>query len=131
MYRQIIACVGLGISIIALICARTAAAAAAVADCPTGDCVSYDITTQAQCTEVTEGRTDDGRWGQGLSTNVDQTVKGGEIVAYQIQWFNGNWSEWYVTGVNDIDAKYNPHDSTMRRRWSYFYDHTHKYIICK
>ena len=127
MDNKIIACVRLGTAIAALVCVPAVAAA----DCPTGDCVSYDITTQAQCTEVTEAPTQDGRWVQGLNTNVDQTIKGGRIVAYQIRWFPGNWSGWYVTGVNDIDRKYNTQNSTMRRIWSYFYDHEHKYIICK
>ena len=73
----------------------------------------------------------DDRWKQGLDTNVDQIVEGGEIAAYQLQWFNGSWSGWFVPGVNDIDIKYNTRDSTMRRMWAYFYDHTHKYILCQ
>ncbi len=105
----------------------------AVADvnCPTGDCIAYDISTQARCTEVTEAATPDSRWYQGLNVNVDQVVKGGRIAAFQLQWFNGSWSGWYVPGVNDIDSKYNTSNATMRRMWSYFYDHTHRYILCK
>ena len=76
---------------------------------------------------------------QGWVTNVDQTILSGEIVAYKIQWFNGRWSGWYVPGVNDIDRKYDIGALTcsvplrarsLRRVWSYFYDHTHMYIIC-
>ncbi|KAL3853459.1 hypothetical protein ACJMK2_016995 [Sinanodonta woodiana] len=114
-------------------------AAAAVA-CPTGDCVSYDISTQATCKEVSSNpSTSDCRWAAGLNTNVDQVVLKGRIAAYKIQWFNGGWSGWYVPGINDIDGKYNPsgrtcsvpyNANTMRRMWSYFYDHTHTYIIC-
>jgi hypothetical protein len=99
--------------------------------CTGSDCVVHDLSTQAACTEVTEGPTQDGRWGAGLNTNIDQTIEGGDVVAYQILWGNGSWSGWYVTGVNDIDYKFNPGNGTMRRIWSYFYDHTHKYLICK
>ncbi len=107
--------------------------------CSSGDSICHDISTQAECSEVTEGPTSDCRWPAGLNTNVDQIVLNGEIVAYQIQWFSGEWSGWYVTGVNDIDWKFNLNSRTcsvpfksnsMRRMWSYFYDHTHRYIIC-
>lgn len=107
--------------------------------CSSGDRIAHDISSQARCTEVTRGPTRDCRWPAGLNTNVDQIVRGGEIVAYQIRWFNGRWSGWYVTGVNDIDGKFNTgvrtcsittRANSMRRMWSYFYDHTHKYIIC-
>jgi hypothetical protein len=71
---------------------------------------------------------------------TDQIVEGGRIAAYKIQWFNGRWSGWYVPGVNDMDTKFNIYPrkcslsyraKSMRRIWSYFYDHTHKFIICK
>ena len=108
--------------------------------CSTGDRIAHVISSQARCTEETRTRTSDCRWKAGLSTNVDQIVRRGEIVAYQIRWFNGRWSGWYVTGVNDIDIKFNTRASrcsitlganSMRRMWSYFFDHTHKYIICR
>ncbi|KAK3608292.1 hypothetical protein CHS0354_030742 [Potamilus streckersoni] len=113
----------------------------AAATCPTGDCVAYDISTQAICLEVSnKPSTSDCRWAAGLNINVDQVILNGSIVAYKIQWFSGLWSGWYVPGVNDIDGKYNPSNSTcsvpynentIRRVWAYFYDHTHSYIICK
>jgi hypothetical protein len=99
--------------------------------CNSNDCVKHDLTTQVSCTEVTEGPTFDMRWVKGLNLNVDQTIKGGRIVAFKLQWFNGNWSGWFVPGLNDIDVKYNVGNNTMRRWWSYFYDHTHTYVICK
>ncbi|XP_041346991.1 uncharacterized protein LOC121366720 [Gigantopelta aegis] len=102
------------------------------------DHVSY-VMSQGKCKEVTERATRDCRWPAGLYPFVDQLVKGGRIIAYKIRWFSGSWSGWYVPGVNDIDGKFNPSSrscslpylrNSMRRMWSYFYDHTHKYIIC-
>ncbi|XP_048244769.1 uncharacterized protein LOC125376807 [Haliotis rufescens] len=105
------------------------------------DLVSYDINTQAICTEVTRARTLKCVWPAGLNPFADQIAEGGRIIAYKIQWFNGAWSGWYVPGYNDIDSKFNPsarrcaelpyRANTMRRMWSYFYDHTHRFIICK
>jgi len=69
---------------------------------------------------------------QGLNPLVDREILGGKIVAYQIQWFNGAWSGWYVPGINDLDWVVNTgSDDQQGQRlvWSYFYDHTHKYII--
>jgi hypothetical protein len=106
-------------------------ASLAVNNCDSSDCVKYDLSTQDICTEESSGPTSDIRWTEGLSTEVDQTILGGNVVAFKLQWFNGNWSNWYVVGANDIDIKYKTQNNTMRRRWSYFYDHTHKYIICK
>ena len=103
------------------------------------DVLPYSI-SQTNCEEVTEGRTNDCRWPAGLYADVDQLVKKGRIIAYQIRWSTGGWSGWYVPGVNDFDTKFNPAARTcslpylqnsVRRMWSYFYDHTHKYIICK
>lgn len=108
-----------------------AAAKPAEADtrCGGSDCIVYDLSGQDTCSEVTAGPSYDIRWAT-LGRSVDQAVKGGRIVAYQIQWGGGTWSPWYVPGVNDIDTKFNTGTSTLRRVWSYFYDHNHKYIIC-
>jgi len=84
---------------------------------------------QSVCTQVQENATWDARWKAGLSTEVDQEILGGDVVAYQIQWGSGSWSTWYVTGVNDI-SNYANEDGSLRRRWALFYDHTHMYIIC-
>ena len=109
--------------------------------CCTSDQVIYDISTQQTCVEVTEeAPTYNCRWVSGLNLNVDEVILKGGIIAYQIQWFNGAWSGWYVTGLNDLDWKFNTHATScsiaavsngMRRAWSYFYDHTHRYILCK
>jgi len=102
--------------------------------------VSYAL-SQSTCTEVdNEPPLNDCRWNAGLYSHIDQVVKQGRIIAYKLQWSTG-WSGWYVPGENDIDIKYNPTGNSacsvplvansMRRWWSYFYDHTHSYIICK
>ena len=98
---------------------------------PIGDYISYEIFTQDICLEIVSLAQRDSRWYQGLSLQIDQEILGGKVIAYQIRWFNGHWSTWFVPGVNDIDHKYNPVNNTMRRMWSYFDDHEHRYILCK
>lgn len=99
--------------------------------CTAPDCVIYDLSTQAICTEVNlAAPTGDARWHEGLSLAVDNELLGGDVVAFKIRWSTGNWSAWYVPGVNDIDLKFNFSDNTMRRMWSYFTDHVHAYILC-
>ena len=100
------------------------------------DCIKHDLKTQATCRlEGSDNqplrRTGERRWVQGLNTEMDNKILQGDVVAYKIQWFNGSWSGWYVTGVNDIDWKYNRSTNDMRRMWSYFSDHNHQYIICR
>lgn len=103
-----------------------------------GDLIHHDISTQDITQEITSRPTQDRRWHLGLSRQIDQQLLGGQIVAYKIRWFNGKWSGWYIPGVNDIDHKFNTggadhriKQNTMRRMWSYFCDHEHKYIIIK
>ncbi|VDI12456.1 Hypothetical predicted protein [Mytilus galloprovincialis] len=105
-----------------------------------GDQNKYDTSAQAKCTEVTRGPTRDCRWPAGLNMQVDQIAAGGKIAAYKIRWFGGSWSGWVVPGYNDMDWKINlvnircsmPYKAnSLRRVWSYFYDHTHKFIVCK
>ncbi|KAK3105300.1 hypothetical protein FSP39_021867 [Pinctada imbricata] len=94
---------------------------------------------QDTCREVTRRATRDCRWKAGLYRNVDFVALRGRIIAYQIRWFNGRWSGWFVPGINDADGKFNPYRGrcslrleakSMRRVWSYFYDHEHKFILC-
>ena len=99
--------------------------------CPTGDCIRHDISSQSRCTEQTRGPQRNAGWDQhGLSTEIDQRLAGGNVVAYKIRWSSG-WSDWYVTGVNDIDHKYNTRTNQMRRVWAYFTDHQHTMLICR
>jgi len=100
------------------------------------------VAHEAVCSQVTNERpTRDCRWHANLDVYVDQKIlKGCRVVAFQIKWFNGRWSGWYVPGVNDIDWKVNTglkrcngiviSHNTMRRIWSYFSDHYHTYIKC-
>ncbi len=104
--------------------------AQAAGNCNGSDCIAYNINTQDTCKAVKERPTYDSRWAAGLSQDVDNTIKKGNIIAYKIQWFNGRWSGWYVPGVNDIDWKFNRGSNNLRRSWAYFYDHNHYYIIC-
>jgi hypothetical protein len=102
-----------------------------------GDCVKYNLQTQAQCVQVgTQAAPNPPAgnapgWYLGLNSEIDSKNLKGKIIAYQIQWFSGAWSGWYVPGVNDLDVKYNRNNNTMRRMWSYFSDHQYIYIICK
>ena len=106
---------------------------------PNDHTIGHDISTQDKCEEVTSPPSRDRRWYEGLSLHVDSEILNGRIVAYKIRWFSGTWSGWYVPGVNDIDQKFNDSNwpgnmakhNTMRRMWSYFYDHEHTYIMYK
>jgi hypothetical protein len=71
---------------------------------------------------------------------ADQIIEKGRIAAYKIQYSTGEWSGWYVPGVNDLSETYNSYAqecslpykaNSMRRKWDLFYDHTHIYIICR
>ena len=108
---------------------QTSGFAAPAGGCGSQECVIYDLTFQSSCVEITAGANGVAAWKAGLSLTVDVQQLSGKIAAYQIQWFNGKWSGWYIPGVNDIDTKLN--GCGMRRMWSYFFDHTHKYIVCK
>ncbi|MDP3274223.1 MAG: hypothetical protein Q8Q09_03455 [Deltaproteobacteria bacterium] len=104
--------------------------------CPTGDCIAHSIATQDTCLMFDRAATGDNRWAQGLSLEIDSAIfteqnqHGWNVVSYRIQWSNGAWSPWLVSGVNDLDHKYNPTHNTMRRMWSYFADHPHQALAC-
>lgn len=107
--------------------------------CSGADCLIYRANF-AGCTEVTSKATRDCRWHANNNRRADEAILHGTVIAYKIQWFNGAWSDWFVPGQNDVDWKFNRsarkcsvpvYANSLRRVWSYFYDHTHKYIICK
>lgn len=105
------------------------------------DLVKYDTSTQSECIDVIRRSTYLCPWKLGLYDNMDYVMLKGKIAAYKIQWFSGHWSGWYVPGVNDLDHKFNivpircgnypRKGNTLRRMWSYFFDHNHRYILCK
>ncbi|KAH3695173.1 hypothetical protein DPMN_082629 [Dreissena polymorpha] len=94
---------------------------------------------QPKCTLVGQrGPRWDCRWHACLDM-TDQIIEGGRIISYRISWL-GFWSGWFVPGFNDLDGKFNISAATcavpikarsLRRWWSFFYDHHHKFIICK
>jgi hypothetical protein len=98
-----------------------------------------------QCFLVEQEPTRDPRWYQGVSLIIEEALLAEyhpaecarpgvrcSIDYYQVKWKNGDpvvWSEPYLPGLNDLDVK--PHyDGTRRRKWSYFYDHMHRYRYC-
>ena len=60
-----------------------------------------------------------------LNLNSDINKLGVKIVAYRIQWFGGDWSGWYVPGVNDL---YKKSGEPLRRFWACFNDHSFEII---
>ena len=121
-------------SVIILCCLLASCIGQQPSTCPDqgdGNYGCFGITSQGSCREVAnEPPLNDERWPHsGIDLNVDWSLKCGDIIAYKLQWFSGGWSDWYVSGVNDMDQKVNPQNG-LRRMWSYFHDHTHTYIIC-
>lgn len=111
------------------------------------DRVSYNVKTQSICSETGVLRaTRDCGWHADLVVMAAEEILGNgcRIIAFKLQWFSGSWPGWFVVGVNEIDIKFNKYArtcykgklrtvvsrNTMRRWWSYFYDHNHKYIKC-
>lgn len=90
------------------------------------------------CYTITRGPTYDLEWTFSLSLSTDTRMlheyypsqcAGNflcDVVAYRIQAFNGEWSQEYYPGVNDL-ALFN---NTQRRMWFNFYDHNHAYTFC-
>ena len=78
---------------------------------------------------VEQGATGDSRWTQGTSLDLDNQLIGKDIVSHRIQWSDGSWSRNFTPGADDIDWVTN-YDGTQRRVWSYFTDHTHRYVTC-
>ena len=103
------------------------------------DCLRHVI-PRPKCVWYVRARTRNCNWLQ-YSTSADQVIHNGEIPVYRIRWFNGRWSNYFVTGYNDLDHKVNRHKTfycsgrpiyynSVRRLWSYFYDHTHQFLYC-
>jgi hypothetical protein len=97
---------------------------------------------EAQCFLVESPLLLDIRWTRGVSLELDKPLLRERhpdrcgwpgvrcsIDYYQVKWFSGIWSERLFPGQNDLDEKAN-YDGSRRRKWSYFYDHTHRYRYC-
>jgi hypothetical protein len=61
---------------------------------------------------------------------ADQIIEKGHIAAYKIDWSGGEWTGWYISGVNDLDDYYSPEPkecllsyraNTIRRKWAFIY----------
>ena len=73
------------------------------------------------------------------NADYDLCALNGIIAAYQVKWVNGLYSKWFVPRLNDISQKRNlfyrrcyPKEKVQyHRMWTYFYSHTHKYIVCR
>ncbi|CAF2117443.1 unnamed protein product [Rotaria magnacalcarata] len=86
--------------------------------------------SQAVCYEVINSPNNDTIWSEaGLDMNIDWVTKCGNIVAYKLRWpTTGEWSDWFVVGVNDLSPV---RTGKLTRMWSLFSDHYHLFIICK
>ena len=86
--------------------------------------------SQTICYEIVNSPDKNPLWRQsGLDMNVDWVIKCGNIVAYKLQWpTTSEWSDWYVTGINDLAPTNNTNPTRM---WSLFSDYYHIFIICK
>lgn len=71
-------------------------------------------------TQIFSPRNDNEWVDQCLNLNLDKKF-GCKIIAYKIQWFSGDWSPWFVPGVNDL---YKKEGEPLRRFWACFNDHS-------
>lgn len=105
------------------------------------DQTKQDIFTRPRCFEVISRGNGRCEWRIGLYRDIDYRLLNGRIIAYKILWSGSRWSEWYVPGINDFDrrnsvfpnrcGRFYRRFNAVRRMWSYFYDYTHRYIICR
>lgn len=85
---------------------------------------------QSLCYEMVNSPDKNPLWRQsGIDMNIDWVVKCGDIVAYKLLWpTTGEWSDWFVTGMNDLAPANN---GNRTRMWSFFSDYYHIFIICR
>ena len=85
---------------------------------------------QSVCYEVVNSPDKNRMWSEaGLDLNVDWVIKCGDIVGYKLLWPKvGEWSDWFITGVNDLTPANN---ANRTRMWSFFSEYYHIFIICK
>ena len=92
--------------------------------------IIFNAKNQAICYEVVNSPSNNTIWAEaGLDMNVDWVEKCGDIVAYKLLWeATRQWSDWFVTGVNDLRTL---DGEKPMRMWSLFPTHYHIFIICK
>lgn len=79
-----------------------------------------ELSTQSFVGTQIFGPRNDNEWlDQCLNLDLDRKF-GCKIIAYKIQWFSGDWSSWFVPGVNDL---YKKEGEPLRRFWACFNDH--------
>ena len=85
---------------------------------------------QSECYEMVNSPDKNPLWRQsGIDMNIDWVIKCGDIVAYKLLWpTTGEWSDWFVSGVNDLTPSNNGNHTRM---WSLFSDYYHIFIICR
>jgi len=74
-----------------------------------------------------------------LDSSYDMCALNGVIMAYKIRWKNGVYSKWFVPRLNDIVLRRNLYSrrcnfaekKELTRVWTWFYSHTHKYLLCR
>jgi len=111
-------------------------ASSAHANADIGNTSTQQSCTQSGTTLSPLAPTFNSTWGNGgLDRSLDRLVYKRDIIAYKIKWSSGNWSGWYVKGVNDLYSLTTPSVAVpgavdARLAWIYFYDHQHLYISC-
>lgn len=87
---------------------------------------SLDLEKQPYVGAVKLSRINDLQWVDNcLDLDMDAEKFGVKIAAYRIQWPGGQWSGWFVPGVNDL---YNKDSEPIRRYWACFNDHNFEII---
>ncbi|WP_368010727.1 WD40 repeat domain-containing protein [Laspinema palackyanum] len=67
----------------------------------------------------------DTRWANTLSLDIDREITGHQILAYQIQLANKDWSGWLIPGYQDI---YQDSQKSTHRWWAYFSHSSYRYL---
>lgn len=87
--------------------------------------VNLSLSQPIYALEITAPPQHNTQWVNSLDLDLDIRILNQKIIAYQIQWFSGSWSGWYVPGINDL---YQKAGEPLRRVWATFNDHNYRYI---
>lgn len=72
--------------------------------------------------------TNNTRWANTLSLDIDREITGHQIIAYQIQLANKDWSRWLIPGYQDIYQVYHDSEKSLHRWWAYFSHSSYRYL---